>query len=63
MDYNKLYIDNVIRYGNILTDDDYISSNGWYGLRFALRIRIIEFEKDIYYHKMINGEVVEFKKI
>lgn len=53
--------DDVLRYGTILTDDNLIHTckdEGDY-----VRIRIIAYNGIIYYHKMINGEVEEFKKV
>lgn len=50
----------VIKYGNILTDDSYYidSLNGG-----SHRIRILSYDNRIFYHKMVNGEVVEFKEL
>lgn len=48
-------------YGTILTDDNLIhicKDEGDY-----VRIRIIACEGVIYYHKTIDGEIVEFKKV
>ncbi len=55
--------DYIIRYGDILTDDKFIASETWMGLRFNIRIRTVEWEGVIYYHKMINGEVIECKEL
>lgn len=48
----------IIHYGTIVTDDDIESKDDNF-----IRIRIIAYEGNIYYHKMVNGDVVEFKKI
>lgn len=50
----------VLRYGNILTDDSYYVDglNGG-----SHRIRTISYDNRIFYHKMVNGEVVEFKEL
>lgn len=48
----------IIHYGTIVTDDDIESKDGDF-----IRIRIIAYEGNIYYHKMVNGNVVEFKMI
>lgn len=53
--------DDVLRYGEILTDDmNYAcrSDRDW-----DIRIRTIRYESRIFYHKMVNGEVVEFKEL
>lgn len=48
----------IIHYGTIVTDNDIESKDGNF-----IRVRIIVYEGNIYYHKMVNGDVVEFKKI
>lgn len=50
--------DDSLRYGNILTDDMFSDEFGWY-----YRIRTISYNNRIFYHKMVNGEVVEFKEL
>lgn len=59
--WNKEYNANeVLKYGNILTDDSYYVDglNGG-----SHRIRTISYDNRIFYHKMVNGEVVEFKEL
>lgn len=54
-------IDEETLYGTILTDDNLINTckdEGDY-----VRIRIIACEGVIYYHKTIDGEIMEFKKV
>mgnify|MGYP004667020033 FL=1 len=48
----------VLRYGIILTDDELWDETDAY-----IRIKIVSYENNIYYIKMVNGEVVEFKKV
>ena len=48
----------VLRYGTILTDDEL-----WDETNACVRIKIVSYEDNIYYIKMVNGEVVEFKKV
>lgn len=50
--------DDSLRHGNILTDDMFSDGIGWH-----YRIRIISHDNRIFYHKMVNGEVVEFKEL
>lgn len=52
--------DDVLRYGDVLTDDSYYVDglNGGHH-----RIRTIQYESRIFYHKMINGEVAKFKEL
>lgn len=48
----------VLRYGTILTDDEL-----WDETDACVRIKIVSYKDNIYYIKMVNGEVVEFKKV
>lgn len=52
--------DDTLRYGEVLTDDSYYVDglNGG-----SHRIRTISYDNRIFYHKMVNGEVVEFKEL
>lgn len=51
----------ILRYGTILTDDELFDH--YYPMDKYVRIRIIAYNGIIYYHKMVNGEIVEFKKV
>lgn len=57
---NYLIVDvtpeDVLRYGEVIINEEFIL----YG---PIRIRIISYDGSVYYHKMVNGEVVEFKEI
>ena len=48
----------VLRYGEIINDESYVLYSGQ-----NVRIRIISYNDYIYYHKMVDGEVVDFKSI
>ena len=48
----------ILRYGTILTDDEL-----WDETDACIRIKIVSYEQAVYYIKMVNGEVVEFKKV
>ena len=48
----------VLRYGEIISDESFILYSGQ-----NIRIRIISYNNYIYYHKMTDGEVVDFKPI
>ena len=48
----------VLRYGEIISDESFILSDGQ-----NIRIRIISYNDYIYYHKMTDGEVADFKPI
>ena len=57
---NYLIVDvtpeDVLRYGEVIINEEFVE----YG---SIRIRVISYNGSIYYHKMINGDVVEFKEI
>lgn len=60
--------DESLRYGEVLTDDMFekriIDDSGWDLIRTDyVRIRTISYDNRIFYHKMVNGEVVEFKEL
>ena len=48
----------VLHYGTILTDDELFDRTD-----ACVRIKVMSYEQIIYYIKMVNGEVVEFKKV
>ena len=48
----------VLRYGEIINDEIYVLYSGQ-----NVRIRIISYNGYIYYHKMADGEVINFKPI
>lgn len=48
----------LLRCGSIITDDDFCTLRTEF-----IRIRVISYDNKIYYHKMIDGEVVEIKEI
>lgn len=48
----------ILRYGTIFTDDEL-----WDETDACVRIKIISYEQAVYYVKMVNGEVVDFKKV
>ena len=50
--------DDVLRYGTILTDDDFCDD-----LACIFRVKVMSCQDSIYYIRMVNGEVVEFKKV
>ena len=49
--------DDVLRYGTVITDDDVLASD------HNIRIRLISYNDGLYYHKMVDGEVVECRKV
>ena len=54
-------VDNVLRYGTILTDDELFDRCD--EMSAEVRIRLFSYESVIYYIKMVDGEVKEFKKV
>lgn len=60
--------DDALRYGKTLTDDMFekriADDSGWDLIRVNyIRIRTILYDNRIFYHKMMNGEVIEFKEL
>ena len=52
-----LTAENVMRYGNILEDTEIIGKYSCY------RIKIMTYEKEVYYIKMEDGRIVNFTRI
>lgn len=62
--WKKVVIEgNVLRYGNVLTDDNLYTIEFCPKKENYTRIRTISYDNRIFYHKMVNGEVVEFKEL
>ena len=55
---DKVTDKDVLRYGEVISDESFVLYSGQ-----NVRIRIISYNDYIYYHKMADGEVVDFKSI
>ena len=55
---DKITDKDVLRYGEIIGDESFVLYSNQ-----NVRIRIISYNDYIYYHKMVDGEVVDFKLI
>ena len=55
---DKVTDKDVLRYGEIVNDESFVLYSGQ-----NVRIRIFSHNNYIYYHKMVDGEVVDFKPI
>ena len=55
---DKITDKDVLRYGEIINDESFVLYSGQ-----NVRLRIISYNDYIYYHKMADGEVVDFKPI
>ena len=55
---DKVTDKDVLRYGEIINDESFVLSDSQ-----NVRIRIISYNDYIYYIKMVDGEVVDFKPI
>ena len=55
---DKVTDKDVLRYGEIINDESFVLYSGQ-----NVRIRIISYSDYIYYHKMTDGKVVDFKPI
>lgn len=54
---NSLNEHEVLRYGQYALDEQLFDG------RSDTRMRVIVYDKHVYYHKMINGETAEFRKL
>lgn len=45
----------ILRYGTVITDDNFN--------HYFTRIRLISYNGELYYHKMVAGDVVECRKV
>ena len=55
--------DDILRCGKVITDDAYASVVTEFGRRQDIRIRLIAYNDDLYYHKMVGGDLVECHKV
>ena len=55
---DKVTDKDLLRYGEVINDESFVLYSGQ-----NVRIRIISYNDSIYYIKMVNGDVVEFKKV
>ena len=55
---DKVTDKDVLRYGEVINDESYVLYSGQ-----NVRIRIFSYNDYIYYHKMADGEIVDFKPI
>ena len=55
---DKVTDKDVLRYGEIINDESFVLYSGQ-----NVRIRSMSYNDYIYYHKMADGEVVDFKSI
>lgn len=55
--------EDALRYGEVLTDDSWYYFNYDDAKEDFIRVRTIRYDSRIFYHKMVNGEVVEFKEL
>ena len=53
--------DDLLRYGEMLVDENMLLSND--DAHDHIRIRLISYGGMIWYHKMVDGEVVDFRRV
>lgn len=63
MDDVSITSDDLLRYGEVIIDDAYASVVTEFGKRQAVRIRLIAYDSELWYHKMVDGDVVDFKRV
>ena len=56
--YDIPYEKDVLRYGEIIVDEVY---NTWDGHLY--RLRAIRYEGKLYWHKMVDGKLMEFRSL
>lgn len=56
MNYSKTFIAAVLHYGEYVVDEMYTTWD-----RHDYRLRAIHYHGKLYWHKMVDGELVEFK--
>ena len=56
MNFSNTFINSVLCYGEYLTDEQYTTWD-----KHHYRLRAIRYNGKLYWHKMVDGEVVEFK--
>lgn len=56
MNYSRTFTDAILRYGEYLTDEQYTT---WDNHNY--RLRAIRYNGKLYWHKMVDGELIEFK--
>lgn len=54
-------VDDVLRYRTIITDDELYDRCD--EMAVCVRIKLVNYDNSIYYIKMINDKVEEFKKV
>lgn len=52
------YEKDVLRYGEYLTDEQYTTWD-----MHTYRLRAIRYDGKLYWHKMVDGELVEFRSL
>ena len=54
----ELFVIDILRYGTVLSDDELLDET-----KACVRIKVMSYEQNIYYIKMVNSEIVGFKKV
>lgn len=53
--------ENVLRYGLVITDDTMFTDNTDWAEH--IRVRLVNYCGNLYYHKMINDKIIDFKVV
>ena len=54
--------DDLLRYGQVITDE-MLYDNCEFGIARCVRIRLIAYESELYYHKMTDGVLMECRHV
>lgn len=61
-DIDDISPDDVLRYGKVIADD-MLYDNREFGIAHDVRIRLIECDGNLYYHKMVDGVLMECHRV
>lgn len=56
--YDTPCAENVLRYGTCIVDEMYDTWDG-----HTYRLRAVRYDGKLYWHKMVNGNLVEFRSL
>lgn len=58
MFYDAPCAKDVLRYGEIVVDETYDTWDG-----YTYRLRAVKYDDKLYWHKMVDGKLVEFRSL
>lgn len=61
-DDGSVNFDDILRYGKVITNDQFLGNDDC-GKYHYICIRLIKFNGHVWYHRMVDGEVVNCRKV